>query len=268
MTEWATAYLAAQAAYLRHLATAPASEVFDQRGVWAVRTSVASNTENGVLSDSDVRVTTDVVRTLTDWFEEAQVPASWICSEGSERPRTAAVLETAGWESERTAWDMRAAVPALAPAARPPRDVDVARVASGSHLDEWLDVAGACGWFEAAVEREALRALLLDAGLAQRGPLRLYLARRAGTAVGMAASFQADTTVLLTANGVMASSRRLGIGSALARARFRDARAEGCEFAVLAPTPDGAKLYKALGFEAHAQPPDRWFYSPFHERAG
>jgi hypothetical protein len=190
MTEWASPYLAAQAEYLRYLATAPASEVFDQRGVWAVRTGVASNAENGVLSDNDVRVTADVVRTLTEWFQESQLPASWICSEGSERLRTAAVLEAAGWKPERTAWEMRAAV--LEPTACPPPDVRVERVASRSHLDEWLDVASACGWFEAAAEREALRALLLGAGLAVTGPLRLYLARREGTAVGwLAASMRA-----------------------------------------------------------------------------
>jgi Acetyltransferase (GNAT) family len=71
----------------------------------------------------------------------------------------------------------------------------------------------------------------------------------------MAGSFHARTTVLLTANGVVAASRRLGIGSALARARLRDARTEGCEFAVLAPSPDGAKLYKALGFQSHVNRP-------------
>ena len=259
---WASPYLAAQAAYLRHVAGAPSSEVFEQRGVWAVRTRVSSNTENGVLSDNGAHVTRDVVRRLAQWFAEWGVPASWICAEGAERLRTAAVLESSGWKPERNAHEMRAAVPALVHAAASPEGVRLERVTSVPHLDEWLDVAAACGWFETDAERRAMRALQLDAGLAATGPLRLYLARQERRPVGMAGAFYTGTTALLIANAVLASSRRSGIGSALARTRLRDARAQGCELAVLAPSPDGAKLYESLGFETHPQPPGRWFYAP------
>jgi GNAT superfamily N-acetyltransferase len=262
MAVWASPYLAAQAAYLRHLAGAPASEVFEQRGVWAVRTGVSSNTENGVLSDDGANVAGDVVRKLTEWFAEWGVPASWICAEGAERLRTAAVLESAGWEPERNAREMRAAVPALVHADPAPEGVRLERVTSVPRLDEWLDVAAACGWFETDAEREAMRVLQLDAGLAPTGPLRLYLARQEGSPVGMAAALYSGTTALLIANAVLASSRRSGIGSALARTRLREARAEGCELAVLAPSPDGAKLYESLGFETYSQPSGRWFYAP------
>ena len=79
----------------------------------------------------------------------------------------------------------------------------------------------------------------------------------------MASAFYAGGgTVMLTALAVLPDSRRQGIGRALALARLQEARKRQCELAVLAPSPDGAKLYETLGFETHPQPPDRWFYLP------
>src|SRR5262245_28848599 len=217
MVVWASPYLTAHAAYLRHLARAPESEVFDHGGVWAVRTRVLSNTENGVLSGEGAHVTRDVVQRLTEWFAAAGVPASWICAEGAGRLRTAAVLEAAGWKPERNAYEMRAPVAALVQSAASQEAVRIERVTSVHRLDEWLDVAAACGWFETDAEREAMRALHFGASLAPAGPLRLYLARRHENPVGMAAAFHAGTTALLIAVAVLSSARRSGIGSTLAR---------------------------------------------------
>ena len=48
----------------------------------------------------------------------------------------------------------------------------------------------------------------------------------------------------------------------LTLARLRDARARGCTSAILAPSPDGRKLYASLGFRTQPQPPGYWYYLP------
>jgi hypothetical protein len=96
---WASPYLAAQAAYLRHLGTAPVADVIEHDGIYAVRTGVFSNTENGVVSAGASPVVPNVARDLMRWFNERNVPASWLCSEGEGRAGTSAALQAVGCRS-------------------------------------------------------------------------------------------------------------------------------------------------------------------------
>jgi GNAT superfamily N-acetyltransferase len=261
---WGSPYLAAQAAYLEHLGTAPGAEARAIEGLYAVRTRVRSNAENGVLSGADAQVTPALAERLAGWFAEWDVPASWLAAEGPARREAAVTLEVAGYRPERAAWEMRADVAALdLDAAIPDARVRIERIASVRALAAWLDVAGACLWFESSEGRSALHDLYAGLGFASSAPLRHYVAVRGDTAVGMASAFFAGTTVVLASLAVLPTARREGIGRTLARARLREARGCGCAVAVLAPSPDGAELYESLGFESHQTPPDRWFYAPF-----
>jgi predicted N-acetyltransferase YhbS len=109
---------------------------------------------------------------------------------------------------------------------------------------------------------QALKELRL--GLAAAEPARMvhFVAWKGSSPVGMASAFFAGETVLLASLAVPPSERRQGVGSALTLARLKEAAARGCDLAVLAPTPDGAELYEALGFEHHPLPRDHWFYLP------
>jgi GNAT superfamily N-acetyltransferase len=232
--------------------------VLERDGIYAVRTGVASNTENGVVSAGVVDAAT--VRDVIAWFDELRLPASWLVAEGEARAATAATLGAEGCRAERSGWEMRAALDTL--------DLehdaaDVHPVDSERRLEAWLDVAGACGWFENEDERRAWREL--QRGLTE--PTRLYLALRGGRPAGMASAFSSEEVVLLTAVAVLEDERRRGVGRALAVARLREARARGCTLAVLDPSPDGAKLYESLGFDVHRQLADRWFYLPMPDTA-
>jgi GNAT superfamily N-acetyltransferase len=260
---WGSPYLAAQAAWLAHLGTAPGAEVLESEGLYAVRTRVTSNSENGVLSGAAAEVSRATAERLAAWFAEWSVPSSWLCAEGEGRVETAAVLEAAGYRPERSAWDMRARVASVAlGSGEAPAGVRIADVSSARAFEAWLDVAGACDWFESEPGRRALRDLHSGLGLDDSAPLRHYVAMREETAVGMASAFFTGKTVVLASVAVLPSERRLGIGRALAFERLRQARDRGCDLAVLAPSPDGAALYEALGFETYRQAPDRWFYAP------
>jgi GNAT superfamily N-acetyltransferase len=247
------------AAYLRHLGSTPIADVLERDGIYAVRTGVASNTENGVVG-SDTAVSAEAVRDVIAWFDERRLPASWLVPEGDGRAATAATLEAAGCRPERSGWEMRAPLERLTMA--PGTGVGVRHVDAASDLETWLDVAGACGWFESEDERRAWNELQLGLAVGGSGPTRLYVAFRDEHPVGMASAFFDGEVALLNAVAVVEPERRRGVGRALATERLREARDRGCTLAVLDPSPDGAKLYESLGFESHRQPPDRWFYLP------
>lgn len=173
------------------------------------------------------------------------------------------MLESAGYRPERSAWEMRARMDSLAIGdGEAPAGVRIGTVTSSPAHEAWLDVAGACDWFETEPGRRALRDLHSGLGLGASAPLRHYLAWREARAVGMASAFFTGRTVVLASVAVLPSERRQGIGRALAHERLREARERGCDLAVLGPSPDGAALYETLGFESHQQPPDRWFHAP------
>jgi predicted acetyltransferase len=83
----------------------------------------------------------------------------------------------------------------------------------------------------------------------------------------MASAFYVGELALLTSVAVLPDVRRQGVARALALSRLRTACERGCKLAVLAPSPEGAALYRTLGFEMHRQPADRWFYLPVAQRA-
>lgn len=256
MERWASPGLAAQAAYLRHLGTASVAEVVDRGGVYAVRTGIASNTENGAFSAGDVPQ--PLAAKTVAWLRD--VPASWLCAEGTEREETASVLVNAGCRPDNAAWEMCSAIgqPVVA---RPP-GISITAVSSDRELDAWLVVAGPCGWFETDADCRSRRELYRSLGYKPIAPLRLYVAWRGDRPVGMAAAFFTDELVLLSGLAVLDDEQRRGIGRSLAATRLREARERGCATAVLGASPDGAKLYSSLGFETHRQPRDRWFYLP------
>jgi len=247
---WATPHFAAQAEYWRHLGTA--ADVLERDGVWAVRTGISSNTENGVVSTGAVAEA--VAAEFLAWLSD--VPASWLCAEGNDE--TPSVLVSAGCRPENDAWEMSADVDHIDVDA--PDGITIVSVSSEAELDAWLDVAGPCGWLDTPGDRDARRQLHVGLGFAT--PLCLYVGLRDDVPVAMASAFYGQEIVYLTDLAVLGHERGRGIGRSLAATRLDEGRRRGCKTAVLAASPNGAKLYRALGFEAHRQPSDRWFYLP------
>jgi GNAT superfamily N-acetyltransferase len=260
--EWASPNLAAQVAWLEHLGTAPGAEVIERDGIYAVRTRVRSNAENGIVSGPPSRVTLALAQQLAGWFGEWGVPASWLCAEEAGRAEARSVLESAGYRPERSAWEMRARIAELDLAAPHGEGISIARVTSEAGLERWLDIAAVCGWCESEGARAALKELYTGLGLASGAPLRHYVASLEGTVAGMASAFFTGDAIVLAAAAVVPASRRRGVGRALALARLREARDEGCALALLSPSPDGSELYETLGFDSVPAPMDRWFYAP------
>jgi GNAT superfamily N-acetyltransferase len=261
---WGELAIAAQRRRFEHLATAPVAETRGGPGVLAVATGVSSNTENGVVcSELDPATADGTIAELVGWFRARRLPASWLCEEDVEPRDLRERLVAHGCRPERTGVDMGARLVAAGDERiGRPAGVAIARVGNTRRLDEWLEVAAACELCVDDADRSARRRLYLSLGLERDRPLRHYVASRGRTPVGLASLFLAGETAVLEQVAVVPEARRRGIGRALARMRLVIARRAGCRHAVLAPSPEGAALYRSLGFTTSPTPPDRWFYLP------
>jgi hypothetical protein len=100
---------------------------------------------NGVVSRPGAPVTADLAGEIIDWFRERDLPASWLV-EGDDEA-LARILVDQGARSETSGeWAGR-------PIGSDPfrlsgggADVEITPVRSAADLDDWLDVAGRCGW--------------------------------------------------------------------------------------------------------------------------
>jgi GNAT superfamily N-acetyltransferase len=253
---WGELGVQAQADYLALLATLPLVEVRREPGLLAVHTGVDSSTENGVVGN---RASAAIAEELVAWFAEREAPASWLAP--APEPGLDEVLLRTGCRPEQTGIDMGVRLDAL-PEVAVPAGIEVEPVTDEGGLDEWLELAAACGIVTEPSAREPRRELMLALGLDPGAPVVSYLARRAGRAVGIAQAFYPGESVALLHVAVAEGERRRGIGRALVLARVQEARRRGCVQAVLGPSADGAKLYEALGFETAPSPGDRCYYLP------
>ena len=233
--------LEAQAEYLAYLPRA--GETRDAHGAFAVKTGAWSNTENGVVAHGPVAGVDELVA----WFADA--PASWPDLGGANHD----ALVAAGARPENDGREMLARIADLRLA--PPDDV----VVESAEVGQWFDFASAHGWFDEPERREAFERLYAEL-VGER--FRLTVAHVDGEIAGFASAFYGSTFVLMTQVIVDESFQRRGVATALAAERIQRACEFGCEVASLGPSPDGAKLYAALGFELLREPPNRWYYLP------
>jgi GNAT superfamily N-acetyltransferase len=233
--------LEAQAEYLFYLRRACETREVD--GAFAVKSGAWSNTENGVVADGRVA---DVAE-LVAWFADA--PASWLDLGGANHD----ALVAAGARPENDGREMLARVADVRLA---PSDDAIVQPAD---VGAWFDFAATHGWFGEPEERIAFERLY-RALVGER--FRLTIARIGDDVAGFASAFYGSSFVLLTQVIVDDAFRRRGVATALVAERIERARELGCEAATLGPSPDGARLYAALGFELLRGPPNRWYYLP------
>lgn len=227
----------AQAEYLSYLRRA--AETRDVDGAFAVKSGAASNTENGVVATGRV----EDVPALVAWFD--RTPAAWLDLTGEN----ADALLTAGARPENAGREMSARIDDVQ--LRPPAEVTVRDAAVG----EWFDFASAHNWFGDPSERIAFERLY-EGLVGER--FILLVAELDGETAGFASAFYGSDFVLLTQVIVDERFRRRGVATALLAERLR----RGNGVALLSPSPEGATLYAALGFESRQTSPDRWYYLP------
>jgi ankyrin repeat protein len=243
---------AAEAAYLRHLATSAVAETRPCGDGVAVRTGIEDNTENGVVCS---RLDEDV-EAVVAWMRGA--PAQWLVADGALHER----LVAAGASPERTAVIMGAELDRMALDRPAPSGLTIAAVRDEAALAEWMALAGATTLDPGPQELARRAGVIAGLGLGPDAPLQLRIARREGRAVGMASFFVHGETVLGQHVGVLAPERLAGVGRALTLAAARDAHSAGARVAVFGPTPDTIAFYRLLGAVLRPALRDRSFYLP------
>lgn len=247
---------AAQAAYLRLLATSPLADRRPCGDGVAVMTRVESNTENGVVCsrlDGAADADAAIAETLR-WLEAA--PSQWLLADPVAPADLRERLVAAGARPERSAVVIGAVLDRLALDHAPPRGLEIAAVRDEAALRAWAQVV------EPAEPRARAVEVLASLGLGADAPLQHRLARRDGVVVGAASFLLHGDTVLGQQLAVVAPQRRGGIGRALVRACARDALGAGARVAVLGPTPDTVAFYRLLGLTLRPWPRDRTYYVP------
>jgi ankyrin repeat protein/GNAT superfamily N-acetyltransferase len=247
---------AAEAAYLRLLATSPLAETRPCGDGVAVCTGLASNSENGVVCS---RIDGDAGATIAEavrWLAERDAPAQWLLADPTAPADLRERLTEAGARPERSAVIMGAVLDELALDDPPPPGLEIVAVRDAVALRAWAALV------EPAEPRARAVEVLASLGLDPDAPLQHRLARRGGEVVGAASFLLHADTVLGQQLAVAAPERRAGIGRALVQACAREARAAGARVALVGPTPDTVAFHRLLGFALRPWPRDRSYYLP------
>jgi ribosomal protein S18 acetylase RimI-like enzyme len=230
----------------------PGASVVDEAGVLRIVTGAPDPLANAVLRtriplgrDSDAAIGAAIEATIAR-FDAADLPWTWwslpsdvpgdiverVARRGSSAIESAPLMVLA---------DLDAVTP------RSVAGLAVERVRDDAGIEAFLRLA------EGALELTAvvgglLRSLAGVTGLGDDAPIRHYLGRLEGEAVGIATLHLGGRVAGIYNVGTPEAFRGRGIGSALTMAALVDARASGATTAALQSSELGLGVYRRLGF--------------------
>ena len=221
----------------------------------AVRSGADSNDLNAVVSKRGFVPDHALLEGLRAWWNGA--PASWLVEDPDEA--LTHVLINAGWTPERTGrfCGRRLGHSPQEPNARVHRRAKLETVCD-DNLEQWLDIATECGWITDLEDRLVRRKLLSAAAGDPRH--EMWLARLGKRPVGMARGWWSGPTVEVVDVAVLDSARRCGVATSLVSGVVVWGATHRAREVVAAPSPDGWRLFDALGFENVPVTHDACFY--------
>jgi hypothetical protein len=184
----------------------------------------------------------------TEWFAARGRAAgmAWVVGPSTQLPGLGQHLARHGFVLRGQPPGMAVDLFALPAEVAAPAGLTIEEVGAVAALAEWAEVVTAANGQSAAFER-----LLLDAHAAQAapgGPLRHFLARLDGRAVGASVSHVAGGVVGLYWVATLPDARRRGVGAAVTLTPLLAARAQGYRVGTLYTTPLGLPVYQRPGF--------------------
>jgi GNAT superfamily N-acetyltransferase len=235
---------------LAYLGTSPLAESsFADDLTWVI-TGVHDNTYNGVLRTRLAEADADrAIVEVLERFRARKVPHLWYIDRQDQPADLAQRLEAHGCKQLDAGVGMAADLLALNEQIHPVPGLVVERVKDEAGLASWLD---AHPYFsEDNVPVEVRQRLYLSLGLEGDLPLRFYVAKISGQAVGGFGLFSGKRAAGIYDLTVVSHRQRQGIGTAMTLAGLQEARKLGYRLAVLGPTPESIKMYERLGFVLH-----------------
>jgi GNAT superfamily N-acetyltransferase len=243
---------------LSYLGTSPLAERQVTDEIEWIITGVWDNTFNGVVRAHLSQSRADqVIDELGKRFQERDIPHLWFLKRDSRPGNLEQLLQEHGWVRLLQGVGMAIDLSAIVTPSPPPPDFTIERVVDEAGVRLW-------GSFHRYLEDEQpdepRERLYLSLGLDGDQPLRHYIARLGGEAVGGLSLFLGREAAGLYNLEIAPEKQRKGVGTALTRAVLEEARRLGSQVGVVAPTRESRVMYERLGFVLHRQALPLYWY--------
>jgi ribosomal protein S18 acetylase RimI-like enzyme len=180
-------------------------------------------------------------------FGRAGRPFSWWVGPADRPAELGAMLESVGLERAESELAMAMDLASLPDEAPPVPGLDVRRVRSAEELEAMARIS-AENWSPPDQQVITFYRRAAAALLSGDAPQRFYIGVLDGHPVATAEATVAAGTAGLYNISTRAEFRGRGIGSVMTWRPLRDARADGCDLAVLQAAPGAVGIYRRLGF--------------------
>lgn len=232
--------------FLDYLGTSPlATQQADDTVRWAI-TGVEDNTHNGVthtqLNPEQADVT---ISAMLRRFADRKIWFQWYITPECQPHDLEAQLLSKGCLRLDGGNIMYADLDHLVEVQKSISPVTIQRVIDEDQMRQWHRI------FQYDSGEDDQQRLALYISLLHSKRLRWYVALLEDQPVAVSMLFLGQRAAGLLNVATLRSFQRRGFGTAVTLHALREARAEGYQVAVLAPSPDGYHLYTRLGFELH-----------------
>ena len=181
------------------------------------------------------------------YFDERGRPFSWWVGPADHPRELGAVLLSVGLEPAEGELAMAMPLGELPGTVAAVPGLEVRRVTAPEQLETFATLSAA-NWTPPDANVLAFYRLGAPSLLASDSPQWLYIGYLQGEPVATAEATVSYGTVGLYNISTRAAYRGRGVGSAMTWRPLHDARACGCDLAVLQAAPDGIGIYRRLGF--------------------
>lgn len=193
-------------------------------------------------------------------FAQVERPFSWWVGPADRPASLGATLGDLGLAPAEGELAMSLPLDALPADVGPVEGLEVRRVRSEAELRAFADLSAA-NWSPPDAHVLEFYRRTAPALLQAASPQWYYLGYLEGRPVATAEATVTDGTAGLYNISTRPEFRGRGIGSRMTWQPLHDARAAGCDLAVLQAAPDGVSIYRRLGFAAYG---DITEYKPSH----
>ncbi|MFC5528813.1 GNAT family N-acetyltransferase [Cohnella yongneupensis] len=194
----------------------------------------------------------DQVRDTANYYRRNDMPAIWLNWSLNEPSELPGLLEAQDFQKIGTMPGMALRLRDLAQERADIPNFEVKQVCDKDDLERYARIVQAAFGFPEVVS-QAFQQYFMGVGFGENAPIRHYLGWLDGVPVATVSSFVHDGTVGIYNVATLESARGRGIGGAITLHPLLEAKAIGCEAAILHATPQGYPVYKKIGFQELVQ---------------